>query len=284
MYTSYDVARQLLQIRNYVEVHASGFAELPKDVLSAMLHLTAEYRNAQEMEMLIQMGADPHEKHGGFTVLEMFVQGHDGYWCDKDRVKEVEDGVKMLTKYGVTCEDLTRPWILKNCGEIINNSEYLGTFFKVEIHEAPVPEVGFVSTDQPPTTGSAPPNKRRHAMFMLKFSRYDCPGCDKKWFFDTIDEIETFVKDAYPKSPVWPANCKFYPNGLRIYECVGRTPVLKLKSMFDTSEFGDEMPVALVPEVNTVAKLIYDLQVIVDEIQEGEDDDEYDCQLQEDDD
>jgi len=146
MYTSYDVAHQLLQIRNYVEVHASGFAELPKDVLSAMLHLTAEYRNAQEMEMLIQMGADPHEKHGGFTVLEMFVQGHDGYWRDKDRVKEVEDGVKMLTKYGVTCEDLTRPWILKNCCEIINNSEYLGTFFRVEIHEAPVPEVGFVHT------------------------------------------------------------------------------------------------------------------------------------------
>jgi hypothetical protein len=119
-------------------------------------------------------------------------------------------------------------------------------------------------------------------MFMLKFSRYDCPGCDKKWFFDTIDEIEAFIKDAYPKSPVWPANCEFYPNGLSIYECVGRTPVLQLKSMFDTSEFGDEMPVALVPEVSTLAKLIYDLQVIVDEIQEGEDDDEYDCQLQED--
>jgi hypothetical protein len=121
-------------------------------------------------------------------------------------------------------------------------------------------------------------------MFMLKFSRYDCPGCDKKWFFETIGEIETFVKDAYPKSHVWPSNCEFYPNGLRIYECIGRNPVLKLKSMFDTSEFGDEMPVALVPEVNTVAKLIYDLQVIVDKIQEGEDDDEDDCQLQEDDD
>jgi hypothetical protein len=132
MYTSYDVARQLLQVRNYVEVHASGFAELPKDVLSAMLHLTAEWRNVDEMEMLIQMGADPRETHGGFTVLEVFVQGHDGYWCGKDSVTKVEDGVKMLAKYGVTDKDLTHRWILSNCEDIIKNSEYLSTFFKVE--------------------------------------------------------------------------------------------------------------------------------------------------------
>ena len=131
MYTAYDVARQLMQVRNYVEVHASGFAELPKDVLSAILHLTAEFRNVEEMEMLIKMGADPREKHGEFTVLEMLVQGHDGYWRGKDHVKEVEEGVKMLTKYGVTDKDLTHQWILSNCEEIINNSEYLSTFFGV---------------------------------------------------------------------------------------------------------------------------------------------------------
>lgn len=129
MYTAYDVARQLLQIRNYLELHASGFQELPKDVLSALLHQTAEWRNIREMEMLIQMGADPHEKHEEFTVLEMFVQGHDGYYICKELVKEVEEGVKMLTKYGVTREDLSHSWILSNCEEIINNSEYLSTFF-----------------------------------------------------------------------------------------------------------------------------------------------------------
>ena len=132
MYTAYDVARQLLHIRNYLELHASGFVELPKDVLSAFLHQTAERRNIRDMEMLIQMGADPHEKHEGFTVLEMFVQGHDGYWRDKNSVKGVEDGVKMLTKYGVTREDLSHSWILSNCEEIIENSEYLSEFFKVE--------------------------------------------------------------------------------------------------------------------------------------------------------
>jgi hypothetical protein len=130
MYTAYDVARQLLQIRNYLELHASGFVELPKDVLSALLHQTAEWRKIREMEMLIQMGADPCEKHEGFTVLEMFVQGHDGYWCDKNSVKGVEDGVKMLAKYGVTRADLSHAWILSNCEEIIKNSEYLSEFFK----------------------------------------------------------------------------------------------------------------------------------------------------------
>ena len=130
-YTAYDVARQILQIRNYVELHASGFAELPKDVLSAMLNLTAEWRDVQEMELLIKMGADPHERHNGFTVLENFIQGHDGGWRGKDDVNDVEDGVKMLTKYSVTREDLSHSWILSNCEEIIKNSEYLSTFFGV---------------------------------------------------------------------------------------------------------------------------------------------------------
>jgi len=109
-------------------------------------------------------------------------------------------------------------------------------------------------------------------MYMLKFSRYDCPGCDKKWFFDTIEEIETFVKNAYPKFPeaVWPMNCGFYPNGLHIYDCVGRNPILKMKSMVDTNDFEHEMPACFSPEVETVAKLIYELQGIVDLTEDGE--------------
>lgn len=131
MYTSYDVARQLVQIRNYQECHVSGLCELPTDVLSAFLWLTSEWRNVDEIETLIKMGANPHETHEGFTVLEIFIQGHDGYWCGKDSVKTVEDGVKMLATYGVTCEDLSHRWILSNCKDIIANSEYLTEFFKV---------------------------------------------------------------------------------------------------------------------------------------------------------
>jgi hypothetical protein len=131
-YSAYDVARQLVQIRNYVPVPTDGFAELPEDVLSALLRLTAEWRNVDEMEALIKMGANPHETREGFTTLEMFLQGHDGYWCGKDSVTKVEEGVKMLANYGVTDKDLSHQWILSNCEEIIKNSEYLSTFFIVE--------------------------------------------------------------------------------------------------------------------------------------------------------
>lgn len=128
-YTAYDVAQQIMNMRNYTEVHVEAFSELPKDVLSAILCLEAEWRHIQDMDTLIELGADPHEKHEEFTVLENFIQGHDGYWICKDRVKEVEEGVKMLSKHGVTREDLSHSWILSKCADIINNSEYLSTFF-----------------------------------------------------------------------------------------------------------------------------------------------------------
>jgi len=131
-YTPYDVAHHILQIRNYVNISVDGFVELPTDVLSAFLQLTAEWRDVAEMETLLKMGANPHETHEGFTVLENFIQGHDGYWRDKDSVKTTEAGVKMLAKYGVTDADLKHPWILRNCEEIIQNSDYLSEFFKVE--------------------------------------------------------------------------------------------------------------------------------------------------------
>jgi hypothetical protein len=133
MYTSYDVAHQLLQVRQYTELSVHGFAELPRDVLSAVLRLTAEWRNVEEMEWLIKAGACPHETHDGFTVLDEFLMGHDGYWCAKEHVEQVEAGVKMLAAYGVSDKDLTAKYILSNCKEIIQNSEYLMKFFKVEI-------------------------------------------------------------------------------------------------------------------------------------------------------
>ena len=109
-------------------------------------------------------------------------------------------------------------------------------------------------------------------MYLLKFSRYDCPGCDKKWFFETIEEIEAFIRSAYPKFPVaeWNADQWFYPNGLSISECIGRNPVLKMKSMVAAHDFEYEMPVCLSSQFETVARLIYDLQGIVDRIEDGE--------------
>ena len=129
-YSAYDVARQIQQMRQYHDIPVFSFVELPKDVLSALLWLKAEWRNVEEMEHLIKMGANPREKNQGFTVLDSFMQGHDGYWRDKERVKEVEEGVKMLAQYGVTHLDAVELTV-KNCLELIRASEYLCTFFKV---------------------------------------------------------------------------------------------------------------------------------------------------------
>lgn len=103
-------------------------------------------------------------------------------------------------------------------------------------------------------------------MYLLQFSRYDCPGCHKTWCFDTIGEIETFVKDACPKFPetTWNPRHGFYPNGLSIYQIVGRKQVLKMRSMVDAHDFDYEMPECLSPEVESVAKIIYESQGIVD--------------------
>lgn len=112
-------------------------------------------------------------------------------------------------------------------------------------------------------------------MYLLKFSRYDCPGCDKKWFFETIGEIETFIKDAYPKFPEteWKHGHEFYPNGLSIYECVGRNPIMKMMSMVEVHDFEYKRPGFFNPNagLETVAKLIYDLQEIVDLLEDGGD-------------
>jgi hypothetical protein len=142
-YTAYDVAKQLNQIRNYHALPASALVELPRDVLSAFLWVTAEWRQVNEMKELLQMGANPHEEHDGFTVLEMFLQGHDGTWRCKSplNIADTEAGVKLLFEYGVTRADLKHEWILSNCGEIITESAYLCDFFGIEDEPDPVDDV-----------------------------------------------------------------------------------------------------------------------------------------------
>ena len=103
-------------------------------------------------------------------------------------------------------------------------------------------------------------------MYLLEFSRTDCPGCDGKWFFETIEEIETFINDEIVENYTDPP--KFYADGLWIYEIIGRNPTLLMRSMYDVMEdaewTGDGwlMPECKSPKVETVAKLIYDLHCL----------------------
>ena len=109
-------------------------------------------------------------------------------------------------------------------------------------------------------------------MYLLQFSRYDCPGCDKLWYFDTLKELETFIKDAYPKFPEteWQHGREFYPNGLSISEVVGHKQVLRMRSMVDSNDFEYEEPMCLSTKVEFVAQLIYRMQGIVDAMEDGE--------------
>lgn len=116
--------------------------------------------------------------------------------------------------------------------------------------------------------------------YTLEFSRYDCPGCDYKWYFESIEEIEKFILDSYPKFPVaeWPSDCKFYPNGLRIWKNVPGNDdgkyhpvydVLMMRSMAELPSDYPSMPESLGEATDKVAKLIYDLQVIIDILEDG---------------
>ena len=130
-YTAYDIAKQLMMIRAIQKLDVSSLGYLPPDVRSALLWQMAEWRWVDDMEGLIRMAANPHEEHNGFTVLEQFLQGHDGSFRTSSSISDVEEGVKMLSFHGVTRADLTHDWILSNCDSIINGSEYLREFFDV---------------------------------------------------------------------------------------------------------------------------------------------------------
>jgi len=120
----------------------------------------------------------------------------------------------------------------------------------------------------------------RYTMYTLEFSRFDWFGCDLKWEFESIEEIEKFIKDSYPKFPVaeWPSDCKFYPNGLSIWKNVPGNDdgkyhevydVILMRSMAESPDDYPSMPDSLNEATDKVAKLIYDLQLIIDNLEEG---------------
>jgi hypothetical protein len=136
-YTAYEVANQILQMRDYREVPVEAFGELPRDVLSALLWSLAEWRDLADLEPLLEMGANPHEEHDCYTVLEMFILGHDGYFRTgtPENISNVEEGVKLLVKFGVTRADFKHEQLLSTCDDIIKNSEYLCGFLGTELSD-----------------------------------------------------------------------------------------------------------------------------------------------------
>jgi hypothetical protein len=84
------------------------------DVNTAGLLQMAEWRDAETIEMFLKNGADVNgEDDHGFSVLEMVIQGHDGYWRG-DSCHWNEEVFKVLDKYKVN-RYIQHGWIIPQC-------------------------------------------------------------------------------------------------------------------------------------------------------------------------
>ena len=85
------------------------------EVNTAGLLLMAEYRDPETIEMFLKNGADVIATNKvGFSVLEMVIQGHDGYWRGDSHHwnKAVFD---VLAKYvNLDCQGV-KGWIIEQC-------------------------------------------------------------------------------------------------------------------------------------------------------------------------
>jgi hypothetical protein len=83
-------------------------------VNTAGLLQMAEYRDAKTIEMFLLNGADVNGKDKeGFSVLEMVIQGHDGYWRG-DSPHWNEAVFYVLAEYHVDYQEV-KGWIIEQC-------------------------------------------------------------------------------------------------------------------------------------------------------------------------
>jgi hypothetical protein len=102
VYTESDVSLEIL------------FGVQSADVNTAGLLLQAEYRDPHVIEMFLNNGADVFARDKqGFSVLEMVLQGHDGYWRG-DSPHWNEEVFKVLEKYNVK-QEVSHKWIIEQC-------------------------------------------------------------------------------------------------------------------------------------------------------------------------
>ena len=84
------------------------------EVNTAGLLQMAEYRDAKTIEMFLLNGADVNGKDKeGFSVLEMVIQGHDGYWRG-DSPHWNEAVFDVLAEYHVDRQEV-KGWIIEQC-------------------------------------------------------------------------------------------------------------------------------------------------------------------------
>ena len=101
-YTEYDVSLELLFGVQSPAVNTAGLLQM------------AEYRDAKTIEMFLLNGADVNAyDKAGFSVLEMVIQGHDGYWRG-DSPHWNEAVFDVLAEYHVDRQEV-KGWIIEQC-------------------------------------------------------------------------------------------------------------------------------------------------------------------------
>jgi len=102
VHTEHDVSLETLFGIQSAEVNTAGLLQM------------AEYRDPDTIEMFLLNGADVNGVNKeGYSVLEMVIQGHDGYWrCESPHWNEAVFAV--LAKYNVRRE-ISNGWIIDQC-------------------------------------------------------------------------------------------------------------------------------------------------------------------------
>ena len=84
------------------------------EVNTAGLLLMAEWRDPETIEMFLLNGADVNAcDKAGFSVLDMVIQGHDGYWRG-DSPHWNEAVFDVLAEYHVDRQEV-KGWIIEQC-------------------------------------------------------------------------------------------------------------------------------------------------------------------------
>ena len=99
-------------------------------VNTAGLLQMAEYRDPETIEMFLLNGADVNGKDKeGFSVLEMVIQGHDGYWRG-DSPHWNEAVFDVLAEYHVDRQEV-KGWIIDQCCD--GAPKYVRDFLGIDV-------------------------------------------------------------------------------------------------------------------------------------------------------
>ena len=102
VHTEHDVSLEILFGIQNPEVNTAGLLQM------------AEYRDPVTIEMFLNNGANVNAyDKAGFSVLEMVIQGHDGYWRG-DSPHWNEAVFDVLAEYHVD-RQAGRGWIIEQC-------------------------------------------------------------------------------------------------------------------------------------------------------------------------